>query len=332
MNVIISNKNEALLAGLGIDVIKTLNGVFEVNDLASQFKNFYYNRMILDITALENYEDINTIQDLSVALDMSKVILLLDDSPKVNSPMYLSSLVSMGIYNFTKNVDSIPFLIDNPNTYKDVANYHNLNMAAEERKLNDKAVDKSVGFIGRRVLGIKNVTEHAGATTLAYLLKKHLEKEYKVKAAELDKSDFVYFNDSNLKSNVNSFDIEKYLDDASNKDAEVIIIDMNNADASSYCTDIIYLIEPGLIQLNKLIKTDHKVFEKLKGKKIILNRSVLNDNDVSDFEKESGSKVFFNLPNVDDKIDDNKIINKLLKELGFTRISDKESFGFSIFR
>ena len=37
-------------------------------------------------------------------------------------------LVSMGIYNFTRNVDAIKFLIDNPNTYKDVAQYHQLNM------------------------------------------------------------------------------------------------------------------------------------------------------------------------------------------------------------
>lgn len=58
--------------------------------------------MILDITALQDYENINVIQNLSVALDMNKVILLLDDSPKVNSAFYLSQLVSMGIYNFTK--------------------------------------------------------------------------------------------------------------------------------------------------------------------------------------------------------------------------------------
>ena len=175
MNVIISNKNQALLANLTIDVIKTLNGVFTVDDLASQFKNFYFNKMIIDITALDNYEDINTIQNLSVALDMSKVILLLDDSPRVNSPVYLSSLVSMGIYNFTKNVDAILFLIENPNTYKDVASYQNLNLSADDMKLNDNSVDNTVGYIGQRIIGIKNVTDHAGATTLTYLLKKHVD-------------------------------------------------------------------------------------------------------------------------------------------------------------
>ena len=332
MNVIISNKNESVLMSLGIDVIKTLNGVFTVDDLAATFKNFYYNKMILDITAIEDYENINTIQNLSVAFDMSKVIILLDDSNVVSSPMYLSSLVSMGIYNFTKNADAIPLLIDNPNTYKDVANYQDLNMRMEEPKLNDNAKTNNVGFIGQRIIGIKNVTEHAGATTLTYLLKKHLEKNYKVKACELDKGDLIYFNDNNLDINVNSFELNKYLSNLNNNETEVILIDMNNADVESYFTDVLYLIEPGLIQLNKLIKLDRQAFNKLKGKKIILNRSVLSQSDVADFEKESGSKVFYNMPNVDDKIDDNVVIKKLLKELGFTRIDDHDSKGFSLFR
>ena len=315
MNVIISNKNESILMSLGIDVIKTLNGVFSVDDLAATFKNFYYNRMILDITALEDYENINTMKKLSVSFDMSKVIILLDDSNIVSSPMYLSGLVSMGIYNFTKSADNILFLIDNPNSYKDVASYQDLNMRPEEPKLNDNINTNSnnVGFIGQRIIGIKNVTEHAGATTLTYLLKKHLERNYKVRACELDKGDLAYFNDNNLDFNINSFELNKYLGDLNNNETEVILVDMNDASVESFFTDILYLIEPGLIQLNKLIKLDRQVFNKLKGKKIILNRSVLSPTDVTDFEKESGSKVFYNMPNVDDKMDDNAVIKKLLR-------------------
>ena len=127
MNVIVSNKYQSLLATLDIDIIKNINGEFEVEDLVSQFTNFYYNKMILDITALKNYQDIATLQNLSVSMDVSNIILLLDDSEIVNSPKYLSGLISMGIYNFTRNVDAIKFLINNPNTYKDVAQYHQLN-------------------------------------------------------------------------------------------------------------------------------------------------------------------------------------------------------------
>ena len=58
MNVIVSNKNQLLLENLGIDVIKEMNGEFEVDEIISTFQNFFYQRMILDITAIKNYTDI----------------------------------------------------------------------------------------------------------------------------------------------------------------------------------------------------------------------------------------------------------------------------------
>ncbi|MBE6148507.1 MAG: hypothetical protein E7167_03325 [Firmicutes bacterium] len=329
MNVIVSNKYQTLLSNLNIDVIKNINGVFTIDDLSAQFRNFFFNRMVLDITALENYEDINTIQKLSVALDMSKVILLLDDSPKVNSAMYLSQLVSMGIYNFTKNLDAISFLMDNPNSYKDVASFHQLNMTSDEMAMSERNVQNNQGFIGQRIIGIKNLTEHAGSTTLTYLLKKHLESLYKVKAVEIEKHDFVYFNDDNLDS-VTSFELKNYLN--RNNDVEVVLVDIAAGDVESYCTDVIYLIEPGLVQLNRLIRQDNRIFERMKGKKLVLNRSVLSSNDVADFEKESGSKVFFNMPNIDDKLDNIKVIKDFLLALGFTRFSKNDKgHGFGIF-
>lgn len=336
MNVIVSNKYQTLLSNLNIDVIKTINGVFTVDDLSVQFRNFFYNKMILDITALDNYENVNTIQRLSVALDMSKVILLLDDSPKVNSAKYLSQLVSMGIYNFTKNVDKIAFLMDNPNTYKDVASFHQLNNNFSEentsshKKHQFQGDDVGNAYFGQKIIGIQNLTEHAGSTTFSYLVKKHLERLYKVHAVEIEEHDFVYFNDSNLDS-CSAIELKSYIQRHS--DDEVIIVDLKGRDGEEQCTDIIYLIEPGLIQLNRLIREDNRVFEKLKGKKIVLNRSILSSGDVSEFERESGSKVFFNMPNIDDKVDNNKVIKEFLLSLGFTRFNGGEkSSGFGLFK
>lgn len=329
MNVIVSNKYQSLLASLNIDVIKSINGEFSVDDLIAQFQTFYYNKMILDITAVKGYEDINVMQNLSVNFDMSKVILLLDDSERVNSPMYISQLISMGIYNFTSDINTIKYLIDNPNQYKDVANYHHIG-GFEKAALNDKAVDHSKGKIGQKIIGFKNITEHAGATTLVYLLKNHLEKSYKVKAVEIDKNDFQYFNDAEL-SSVSSLGFNDFL--SQNTDYDVILVDLNDGNVLEYCHDIVYLIEPGLIKLNKLIREDNSIFEKLYDKKIVLNRSVLDEKDVIDFEKESGSKVFFNMPYLDDKLDDQKIINIFLTNLGFSRVEENSSTGiFSIFK
>lgn len=329
MNVIVSNKYQSLLASLNIDVIKSINGEFSVDDLIAQFSTFYYNKMILDITAIKGYEDINVMQNLSVNFDMSKVILLLDDSEKVNSPVYISQLISMGIYNFASDINTIRYLIDNPNQYKDVANYHNLS-GFKKPTLNDNSVDNTRGKIGQKIIGFKNVTEHAGATTLIYLLKQHLEKAYNVKAVEIDKNDFIYFNDNTLES-VSSLGFNDFL--SNNTSYDVILVDLNDGNVLEYCHDVIYLIEPGLIKLNKLIREDNTIFTKLTDKKIVLNRSVLDAKDVSDFEKESGSKVFFNMPYLDDKLDDQMIVNAFLTALGFSRIEENSGSGiFSIFK
>lgn len=329
MNVIISNKYQSLLASLNIDVIKSINGEFTVEELKMQFSNFYYNKMIIDITAIKDYENINIIQGLSISFDMSKVILLLDDSVKVNSPMYISQLISMGIYNFTSDINTVKFLIDNPNTYKDVANYHNIS-GFKKPVLNEKAVDNSKGKMGQKIIGFKNITDHAGATTLIYLLKLHLEKYYKVKAIEIDKNDFTYFNDSSLES-ISSITFNDFV--VRNSNLDVILVDLNDSDVLQFCHDVVYLIEPGLIQLNKLIRKDSMIFEKLSDKKIVLNRSVLSDKDVEDFEKESGSKVFYNLPCLDDKLDNQSIVNAFLVALGFSRVESGDGSSiFSIFR
>jgi len=319
MNVIVSNKYQTLLGTLNIEVMKTVNGEFSVQDLVNQFSTFYYNKMIIDITAIKNYEDVNTMRELSMNFQMDKIILLLDDSPKVNAAMYLSQLVSVGIYNFTRNVDAIPFLIENPNSYKDVASYQNFNNDANFG-INDVQYQRT-SRIEQRIIGFKNVTEHAGATTLVYMLKKHLAKNYKVKAIEINNMDFEFFNDKELES---SDFMSASIKITNNSDKEVILVDLNDAD-ESICTEIIYLIEPGIIKLNKLIRNDHKIFDKLRNKRIVLNKSVLDSKDVKDFEYESVSKIFFNIPCLDEKLDNNKKINEFLIALGFSRLKNTDS-------
>lgn len=323
MNVIVSNKYQSLLANMNIDVIKSINGEFSVDELIAQFSNFYYNKMIIDITAIKGYKDISVMQNLSVNFEMNKVVLLLDDSESVNSPMYISQLVSMGIYNFATDINTVKYLIDNPNSYKDVAALHNID-GFKKPTLNEFAVDNTKGKIGRKVIAFKNVTEHAGATTLVYLLKNHLEKSYKVKTVEVDKNDFEYFNDSSLES-ISSLSFNEYLD--RNQDADVILVDVNDSHVENYCNDTIYLIEPGLIQLNRLIRNENDIFARLEDQKIVLNKSILDAKDVTDFEKECGSNVFYNLPYLDDKLDDQVVIKDFLIALGFSRIENENGSG-----
>ena len=57
MNVIIANKYKDSLSSLNIDVIKRMDGEFDVETITETFQNFYFNRMILDITAIQNYQE-----------------------------------------------------------------------------------------------------------------------------------------------------------------------------------------------------------------------------------------------------------------------------------
>ena len=41
MNVVISNKYQSMIESLNLDVIKSLNGEFEVEEIINQFQNFF---------------------------------------------------------------------------------------------------------------------------------------------------------------------------------------------------------------------------------------------------------------------------------------------------
>lgn len=344
MNVIVSNKYAAMLSSLStkIDLIKTVDGEFQVDDLIAQFDNFFFNKMVLDVTAISGYQDISQIQRLSFGMDMSKIILLLDDSPVVNSPQYLSELVSMGIYNFTRNIDAVAYLIDNPNTYKDVAQFHLLGNAGVQGGMNQpmqqpqQSGGRSFGFNqvsnensfvnssammptmgGTRVIGIKGLTEHAGATTLIYMLKKQLSEHYTVLGLELDKNDFLYFNDSDLKS-VSSKELSSIINNPVNN-YNVILIDINDSSEEANCSEMLYLIEPSTLRLNKMIRRDRAILNKMRGMKIILNKSLLDSSDIRDFEGEAGCSVFHNVPPLDDKKDKHRVLDELLNKLGFDK-------------
>ena len=163
MNVIVSNLNKEKFASLNVDIIKSVSGEFSSDEIVQTFSNFFFNRMFLDITAIENYNNINNIQKLSIGLDVSKIILYLGDDPSVNNSAYISRLISMGIYNFAKDEAELMYLYNNPNQYKDVAHLQTLN--EEMLQIQDAAV-----IAGTRIIGFKNFTSHAGATSLIYML------------------------------------------------------------------------------------------------------------------------------------------------------------------
>ena len=321
MNVIIANEAKSLLSGLDIDVIKSVDGVHTADEIVEMFKNFFYARMILDITAIKDYQDITNIQKISIGLDADKIILLLPNTEASTSSSYLSKIISMGIYNFTTTVDGVKYFLEHPNSYKDVAHIQQLNDLSVT--INDKVTT------GSRIIGIKNITDHAGSTTLIYMLKKELEQSYgmSVVAIEVNRHDFLYFNSHNMIS-VNDENLMTEI--VKHKEATIILIDLNDSDNEGVCGDVLYLIEPSSIKLNKLMTRNRRIFEELKGRKIILNKSLLSNSDIMDFEYEGRTKVFYNIPPLNDRIK-NPVLSDFLNKIGLVNKPKEKDAGGKIF-
>ena len=130
MNVIVSNTKTNELTSLDIDVIKSITGEYNIDELISMFKTFFYEKMIIDVTAVKNYQDINNIERLAMGLGAEKLILLLTD--ELCNGTYLSGLVDVGIYNFTNNIKAIKRLIARPNSYDDVKKLQENNPVSNE--------------------------------------------------------------------------------------------------------------------------------------------------------------------------------------------------------
>lgn len=317
MNVIVSNKYRDMLNSLDVEISKNIIGEFSADEIINTFSNYFFNKMFLDITAIKDYKNLQNIQKLSINLDMSKVILILDDDQYCSSPQFLSQLISMGIYNFTRNKEGIMYLYNHPNMYRDVAHLHNLNnqVITVDNNLNNTLNTNIINNVNQNntiIIGVKNLTSHAGATTLIYMLKKVLSNYYGVKAIEVNKRDFMFFKDSDMLS-VSSSELRDAI--FKNSESYVLLIDLNDGD-SSVCTDILYLVEPTIIKLNKLIMIDRDVFKKYYDKKIILNKSMLNRKDIEEFEREAGINIFYSLPSINDRENYTDVLIPLINKLG----------------
>lgn len=331
MNVIVGNLNNSKFLNLDVDIIKTINGEFSADEIVQTFSNFFFNRMFLDITAIENYKDISNLKKISVGLDVSKIILLLSDDSNINDN-YVSNLINMGFYNFARNESELKYLYDNPNSYKDVAHLQKMNSTPVVPVVNVNSVSENynnaTSFVednssyssgGVKVIGFKNFTNHAGATSLIYMLKNILSNNYNVVAIEVNKRDFLFFRDNDMIS-VEASRVSDMISRHNN--ADVILVDLNDLDmniAKSTCNDIIYLMESSTLMINKLVTIDGECFKKVSDFKVVLNQSMLDSKDVSRLQFESGVKFFSVIPSLDDRKDNDEYLLPMLEKLGLYR-------------
>lgn len=320
MNVVTANENKSIIDRLDIDIIKRIDGEYPLNELLSKFVNLYFNKMIVDITSIQNYKELDTIKEFSKAVDPSRVIILLNNDPVVNSTFYMSNLIACGFYNFTRNFEGIKFLYNTPNTYENVKHLaiseEETIKQAEQYQAENAVVYKEVGE--RQVIGFINLTNHAGATSLVNMLVRHCNAGgVTAVGLEMFRQDMIFYHDSNLSTCFNRADLEKKL--ALYKDVRAIFIDLNDfGEADKFCDKIIYLIEPSYVMLTKLLKRDRNAFASRVNDIIVLNKSFVNDQEIPDFEYETKLKVFDNIPPLNDRA---QILNQIIEFLSKLEIN-----------
>lgn len=327
MNVIISNKNKDILSNLNVEVIKTMNGEFTSEEIISVFSNMFYNKMFLDISSIKNYSDVKEIQKLALGLDSNKIVLLLENNDICNSSLFQSKLVNMGIYNFTSNLEGLNYLSMHTNAYRDVAHLQEVNIAEVNNVANtiiNKVESNISNSLDKKIftLGFKNITSHAGSTTLIYMLKQQLSKFYSVVAIEVNRRDFIYFKDEDMIS-IRDNQLEDTLKKYSDRD--IILLDLNDCNYDMKCDDVLYLIEPSILKLNKMIMINRNIFQKLYNKKIILNKCMLNDKDINDFQKESNSEVFYCIPPLNDRLNNSEILLPMLDKMNLISVKNEKN-------
>ena len=312
MNVIIANEQQQSLSALDIDIIKTVTGSYEAREIVEMFKNFFFNKMILDVTAIKGYDNPDNYQILAQQLDPEKVVLYIPENSKLCTATFLGRIITYGLYNFTTNLDGIKYLLQKSNTYKDVE--HIQQMAGQSLQVAATVAPTTAENKSSVIIGFRSITDNAGSTTLIYMLKKELEAALNtpVLAIEVDKRDFMFFNQKNMLS-VSKDDLKNLI--ASNSQAPVILIDLNAYPHDEVCHEVFYLIEPSIIKLNKLIRREPSAFNRVRNKKVILNKSLLSNKDISDFEMESNIRVAYNMPPLDER-QRNGAINDFLVRTG----------------
>lgn len=330
MNIAIKNENSSVFANLKSVIIKSFTGTFSIEELNVPLTGLFYNKAIIDITAIKDYKNEESLFNFLNNFEPNSVVLVLSNDDYCNSYNFLKSLIDKGYYNFAKNSIEADNLVVKSNSYEDVKDYVEIetlpevpmpiidnnipNVPTQElEKFDDFKNSTPVQDFKQTIIGIRNVTPHAGATTLMYEMVKILSQKANTMGIEMLNDDSKYFQSSNIISLKSLDELKLKINEL--KNYQYIIIDLNGINALDICDDIIYLIEPGMIRLNKLLKSSFNLTSLSASGKIVLNRSTVKDSELNNFEYETKIKVFANIPDYDDKQESLPVINELLNKL-----------------
>ena len=97
MNVIVTNEQQQKLAVLDVDIIKNIQGNYTAFEIVEMFKDFFCEKIILDVTSIKDYNNIQAYQALAKGLGPEKLVLFLPEGTNLCTPQFLAPLVTLGI-------------------------------------------------------------------------------------------------------------------------------------------------------------------------------------------------------------------------------------------
>lgn len=302
MNIIVTNKYRDLIYNSNIEVLKESHGVFKVGQIVNSFNSIFYKKIIIDATAILGFPKEDVLKELIASFDSDKLILFL---PPDNPPpkKFLSFLVNIGLYNFTDNPNGLIELVRRSNTINNVQEFMHVE---EEEKEAEEDLLYNDDAAGRIIIGFKSVTDDSYITEIIYSIKSILESKYKkdVVCVEVNKRNFTFYNSENMYS-ISSDKYNEFV--SNNQNCSVMLVDLDNFPNNKF-NDIVYLVNPSLYCINKLLLQKRDAFIKLKGEKIVFVNSLLSSNDVIQFAKEANISVYYNLSPVNDRVDRKSVV------------------------
>lgn len=254
----------------------------------------------------DNFHNYDSVKEINSNAQSNSVVQEVDNQKNSNLDLNAQALSNYNLNDYGKVLENSAEEDSNEkvNTNNENRTYSFLNMDGFDNVSNSAPSQK-------KVIGFKNVTLHAGSTTLIYMLHMALQKKGKdVLSVEVNRDDFKLFRNSKMVS-MSENDIINRL---SNAREELVLVDLNDCHDDSFCDDVIYLVEPSIIKLNRLMVLDKTIFNTLKNKKVVLNQSMLSSSDIPILEQEAGLKFFDCLGSLNDRID-NSQVNGLLDKL-----------------
>lgn len=313
MYIEIKNLNSEIFNNLSVNIVKSLSGEFIRDDLERELLDVNFDKVIIDLTSIKNYQDSNYLYNfLDYFGNQDRVILVINNEFISSNRDFLSNLIGRGYYNFTSSSVGVIKLIQCSNSFDDVKNYIT---GFDYLRVDSNSEDNNFNKIksNKIIVGIENGVPHSGATTLMYMLVKQISKYKNVKGIEMFKDDSLYFKDDRVVTCQSRAQFETII--SSLKDVDIFIVDLNGSDVRYLCNKIIYLVEPGASKINKVVKGDRDTYNKLVNSYVVLNRSNIKNEDIGTFEYETKFKVVGNIPNLNERLDSNDALDGLVKYL-----------------